>query len=105
MKIKGGNKFEDSATSLNGGESGTYQYDFNINPYAHMNIPNIYLSNLSKNNLVAQEKSYSGAIPSSEPYKFEYQYSEDGYPTELVKNFKNYLTGEHLFKIKTIYTY
>ena len=61
--------------------------------------------NLSKNNLIEQQKNYSGNIPSAEPYKFEYTYDADGYPVELVKHFKNYRTGEHLFKIKIVYTY
>jgi hypothetical protein len=105
LKIKAGNKIEDSDLSISGGESGTYRYDFNINPYAHINLPNIYLSNLSKNNLVDQQKNYSGSIPSAEPYKFEYTYDEEGYPKELLKSFKNYSSGEHLSKIKTVYTY
>jgi len=105
QKIKGGNKTEDSGGSTSAGERGTYQYDFNINPYVHMNLPNIYLSYLSKNNMVAQEKTYSGSIPSAEPYKFEYTYDADGYPKELLKSFKNYLNGDHLFKIKTVYSY
>ena len=92
-------------SSTGGGEAGTYKYDFNINPFAHMNMPNIFLSNLSKNNLIEQQKNYSGNIPSAEPYKFEYTYDADGYPVELVKHFKNYRTGEHLFKIKIVYTY
>lgn len=105
MKIKGGNKFEDSASGTSGGENGTYRYDFNINPYAHINLPNLYLSNLSRNNLVDQQKNYAGSIPSVEPYKFEYTYDEEGYPKELLKSFKSYSTGDHLFKIKTEYTY
>jgi hypothetical protein len=105
QKIIGGNRTEDSASSPGGGESGLYQYDFNINPYTHMNMPNIFLSNLPKNNLVNQKKTYSGSIPSAEPYKFEYSYDDDGYPKELIKSFKNYLNGEHLFKIKTVYSY
>ncbi|HQS52677.1 MAG TPA: hypothetical protein PLN99_12360, partial [Daejeonella sp.] len=105
QKVIGGNRTEDSASSPGGGESGLYQYDFNINPLAHMNIPNIFLSNLTKNNLVNQKKTYSGSIPSAEPYKFEYSYDDEGYPKELIRSFKNYLNGEHLFKIKTVYTY
>ncbi|HEY0066011.1 MAG TPA: hypothetical protein VGB46_01570 [Flavisolibacter sp.] len=106
MKFRGGNKVEDNAMSSTGaGEGGTYGYDFNINPFAHMNMPNIYLSNLSKNNLVQQQKGYSGSIPSGEPYQFEYSYDGQGYPTELVKRYKAYVTGEELYKTKTIYTY
>lgn len=106
MKIIGGNRVEDiGRTSVGGSESGRYQFDFNINPYAHMKMPNLYLSNISKNNLVGQQKSYAGAYPVAEPYRFEYVYDADGYPAELVKYFKNFQTGEHLYKIKTIYTY
>lgn len=106
MKFKSGNKIQDIATtSLGKTESGAYVYDFNINPFAHMNIPNLFLSNLSKNNMVGQQKSYSGDIPSGEPYNFEYSYDAEGYPTELVKSYKSYTTGEHLYKTKTIFTY
>lgn len=106
MKFKGGNKVEDNAMSSTGaGEGGTYGYDFNINPYAHMNMPNMFLSNLSRNNLVQQQKGYSGSIPSGEPYRFEYSYDGQGYPAELVKRYKSYITGEELYKTKTIYTY
>lgn len=106
MKIKGGNKVEDAARSSTGGsEGGTYGYDFNINPFAHMNIPNLYLSNLSRNNLNSQQKYYSGSIPSAEPYGFDYTYDAEGYPKEVVKSYKSYRTGEHLYKIKTVYSY
>jgi hypothetical protein len=106
MIFRGGNKVEDIATSSRGGsEGGTYHYDTNINPFAHMNMPNIFLSNLSKNNLINQQKYYAGSIPSGVPYRYEYQYEADGYPKELVRSFKSYLTNEELYKIKTIYTY
>lgn len=106
MKISGGNKVEDQASgSTGGGEGGTYKYDFNINPFAHMNMPNMFLSNLSKNNVVDQQKSFRGSIPSAVVYKYEYIYDNDGYPIEVVKHYKGYLTGEHLYKVKTVYTY
>ena len=106
MKIKKGDKVEDAATtSLNKSESGVYGYDFNINPFAHMNMPNLFLSNISKNNMVSQQKSYFGNIPSGEPYKFEYSYDTEGYPTELIRSYKSYTTGEHLYDTKTVYTY
>jgi len=106
MKFRGGNKAEDRALSSTGGsEGGTYGYDFNINPYTHMNMPDIYLSNLSKNNVISQQKAYSGSIPSGVPYKFDYAYDVEGYPTELIKHFKSYVTGQDLYKTKTIYTY
>lgn len=106
MRIKGGNKVEDRATASTGSsEGGTYSYDQAINPYAHMNMPDIYLSNLSKNNLLTQQKNYGGSIPSAELYKLEYSYDNDGYPTEVLKYYKNYRTGEHLYHTKTVFTY
>lgn len=106
LKIKGGNVVEDHAISSTGaGEGGSYKYDFYINPYAHMNMPNIFLSNLSKNNLINQQKTFSGSIPTAVPYKFEYAYDNEGYPLTVVKYYKSYLSGEHLYKIKTVYTY
>jgi hypothetical protein len=106
MQFKGGNKVQDAArTSRNGGEGGTYTYDKSINPYAHMNMPNRYLSNLSRNNMIGQDKGYSGGFPTVEVYKFEYRYDAEGYPVELVKYYKNFLTGEEAYKVKTVYTY
>jgi hypothetical protein len=106
MKFKNGNKIADGARSSTGaGEGGSYGYDHNINPYKHMNWPDLYMSHASKNNLVKQEKSFGGAIPSAVPYKFEYQYDADGYPIELIKSFKSGMTGEHLYTVKTVYTY
>jgi len=105
MNFRGGNKMEDAAVSNNGGEGGTYQYDFNINPYAHLNMPDIFLSNLSKNNLVGQQKHYSGGFPSGNLYKLEYSYNAEGYPVEVVKYYRSVITGEDLYKTKTIFTY
>jgi hypothetical protein len=106
MKFIGGNKVEDVAvSSRGGGESGRYKYDFNINPFAHLNMPNMFLSNLSRNNLIDQEKSYSGSIPSMEPFIFQYSYDDDGYPVQLLKSYKGYQSGETLLKTKTIYSY
>jgi len=106
MKFKGGNKTEDRAMSSTGGsEGGTYSYDLNINPFAHMNMPNIYLSNLSKNNMNGHQKGYGGSIPAGTPYRFEYIYDTEGYPIQLTKYFKSYVTGEDLYHTKTIYSY
>jgi hypothetical protein len=106
MTFRRGNKVEDAAVSSTGSrEGGTYQYDFNVNPYAHMNMPDLYLSNLSRNNLTKEDKGYGGNIPSNVPYKFEYQYDQDGYPIQVIKSYKSYATGQELFKIKTVYSY
>ncbi|HEY0677595.1 MAG TPA: hypothetical protein VGD17_04880 [Chitinophagaceae bacterium] len=106
MKFRGGNKIEDVArSSTGGGEGGNYGYDFAINPYAQMNMPDLYLSNLSKNNIASQQKGYGGNIPSAVPYRFEYQYDADGYPVVLITSYKSYTTGEELYKIKKVFTY
>lgn len=106
MEFSGGNKVSEAGTTSAGkSEGGGFTYDHYINPYAHMGMLNIYLSNLSKNNLVGQQKGYSGSIPSAVPYKYEYKYDADGYPVELLKSFRSYLDGKHLYQIKTVYTY
>jgi hypothetical protein len=106
MKIVKGNKTEDGAvSSTGGGEGGTYAYDCNINPFAHMNMPNLYLSNISRNNVISQQKGFGGSIPSAVLYKFEYIYDSEGYPTDVIKYYKSGMTGEHIYKTKTVYTY
>ena len=70
-----------------------------------MNYPNIYLSNSSKNNLVSEQGRYVGAIPSVVVVKYEYTYDDDGYPSQLVRGFRGATSGEHLYNLKTVYTY
>lgn len=106
LVFRGGCLVRDVAGSSNhGGETGNYQYDFNINPYVHMDWPDIYLSHHSKHNIVSQQKEYAGSIPVAVPYGYEYSYGNDGYPSEQIKNFKSYSTGQFLYKIKTVYNY
>jgi hypothetical protein len=70
-----------------------------------MNMPDIYLSHLSKNNLIAEQKNHLGAIPSAVAYKYDYVYDDDGYPSEVVTFYKSYRIGEDLYKTKTVYSY
>ncbi|MBC6492573.1 hypothetical protein ACFSQD_18620 [Flavihumibacter stibioxidans] len=106
MTYLGGNKIADKAISSKGGqEGGTYGYDTNINPYQQIMFPDLYLSRSSKNNLSSQQKGYTGAIPSSVPYKFEYTYDADGYPVTLIKYYKSGMTGLDLYRTKTTFTY
>ncbi len=86
-------------------ENAVYVYDDNINPYIHMGWPNLFLSNSSKNNMISQQRSYYGSYPANLVYSFEYKYDEEGYPIELVRRYKSYKTGQHLFTTKTVYTY
>jgi hypothetical protein len=106
MEFAGGNKVkEEATTSRGGGEGGTFQYDLNINPFAHMNFPDLLLSKSSKNNMINQQKGYGGAFPSLVPYKWEYTYDDEGYPTQLLQHFKTGGSGEHFKTVKYVYTY
>jgi hypothetical protein len=106
MHFLNGNKVAETArSSRGGGEGGTFTYDHNINPKAHLNYPNLFLTNLSQNNTLGRNKTYSGAYPSSEPYKYEYTYDADGYPTTLLLHYKTGINGENLYHTKTVFTY
>jgi len=104
--FSGGNTVLSTTRSTNGAtEQGSFEYDLNINPYRHMNWPDLFLSHNSKNNLVVQRKQYFGNYPVNEPYSFNYTYDADGYPNSLIKNFKSYTSGKHIFSTKTIFVY
>lgn len=106
MHVQNGNLMSDRAiSSRGGGESGTYQYDHNINPYEQMNYPDIYLSRSSKNNRIGEQKNYAGGFPTVLPYKWEYLYDEDGYPRELWTSYRGYTSGQHLYRIKKVFKY
>jgi hypothetical protein len=106
LTMTGGNmvKMEAATTNMKS-ETGLYQYDFSINPHANMGWPDLFFSRQSKNNVIGQQKSYSGNYPTADPYKFEYKYDDYGYPTELIKSFKSPITNQHLFITKTVYNY
>jgi hypothetical protein len=106
MQFKGGTLVEDAAvTSHHSSTMGVYHYDFNINPYIHLNLPDINFSNYSKHNINSQIKTFSLADQTFVPYDFEYKYDVDGYPTELVRKFSNSLNGQYAYTIKTVYNY
>lgn len=106
MIFRGGNMVESSAvTSNNNTELGRYDHDFGINPYAHMDWPNLFLSNTSKNNTTTQYKEYHGSYPTADPYSFNYTYDADGYPTQVIKHFKSPVSGSFLFSTKTVFIY
>jgi len=101
-----GNRFsENSQTSNMNTETGEYDHDNNINPYAHMNWPNLFLSNESKNNMIKQYRTYYGSYPTNIAYSFAYKYDSEGYPVELIRRYKSYSTGQHLFTTKTVFNY
>jgi hypothetical protein len=106
MRFSGGNMTASSAaTSNNSTELGAHNYDLNINPYIHMNWPNLFLSNSSKNNMTSQQKDYYGNYPVAYPYSFTYSYDGDGYPKEVVKAFKSPTSGNPVFSTRTLFIY
>lgn len=106
QRYSNGNLESENSRSNNGNtETAVYDYDQNINPYIHMGWPNLYLSNNSKNNITYQQRSYYGNYPANVVYSYEYKYDEEGYPIELIRRYKSYTTGQHLFTTKTVFTY
>jgi hypothetical protein len=106
MMFSNGNKISDLAqTSTGGTQRGTYEYDSNINPYHQLGYPDIYFTNASKNNRILEQVSYGGAYPTAVPYKTEYSYDEDGYPTVLYTSYKGFTTGQHLYRTKKVFQY
>lgn len=104
--IENGNKTRETGTSSTGGsEGGNFEYDNYINPYYLLGVQDIYLRHSSRNNLVQQNKNYSGGFPTSVPYGYEYNYDAAGYPVQLQKKFKTYPTGTHQYTARTEFTY
>lgn len=106
MSIQGGVVRQSTkATTHGNSEAAHYQYDYSINPFIHLSVPDLYLSNYSKHNKVAEQKTYVGHYPVSAPYSFSYTYDSDGYPVELITKYKAYLSGQHAYTTKTVYKY
>lgn len=105
-QLRSGNKVSDVALGSNGGsETGVYEYDTNIDPKYDLGYPDLYLTNHSKNNLTMQMKQFAGAVPSVVPYKYEYVYDADGYPSVVYISYKGYTSQQHLYRTKTTYKY
>ena len=106
MRFAAGNMSESAAMRANTtAEMGTYQYDQNINPYAVMHLDDLFFSNVSKNNRVAQYKQYTGSMPEADVYEYQYTYDQFGYPKQVIKKYKSPLLNQHSFTTKTIYNY
>jgi hypothetical protein len=106
MYIRGGNMLESTLTQSNSRyEKGRYDYDFGINPYVHLGLPDLYLSNYSKHNRINETKEFFLDYPLVLAYQYSYKYDSDGYPIELVVKYRTYLTGEHAYDIKTLFKY
>jgi hypothetical protein len=103
---RNGNRISDQAQSSTGGrEGGSYEYDDNINPKHQLGYHDLFFTNYSKNNLTREQKGYAGAIPQAVPYKFEYTYNTDGYPSEAYVSYKGFSSQQHLYRIKRVYIY
>jgi hypothetical protein len=96
---------DNSVTANNNTETGLYDHDNQINPYAHMGWHNLFLSNNSKNNLVKQYKTYYGSYPVAVPYEFVYKYDSEGYPIELIRHYRSGVTNQFLYTTKTVFSY
>jgi hypothetical protein len=106
MSIQGGMMVNSSLSSSHGNnEVAHYQYDFSINPFTNLGIPDLFWSNYSKHNKVAEQRTYHGSYPITEPYNFTYSYDANGYPTEVITKYRTYLTGQHSTTIKTVFKY
>lgn len=107
MNFKGGNNVASDLLFSNGGrERVNFQYDFNINPYVHLNWPDLYLSHSSKHNIGAQQNGYDGSYAKSEyPAASEYIIDADGYPTQAITHYMHPFLGIYLYKTKTVYNY
>ena len=104
--VHGGVVISDVAATSHGNlESGLYGYEFGINPYVMLDVPDLTFSNYSKHNVLEQYKTYVNAFPIVYPYSFNYTYNANGYPTELLTKYKTYLTQAEAYTIRTVYTY
>ncbi len=61
---------------------GTYTYDNRINPFKELGYVDYFLTNLSTNNTLTEDISYTNCyFPEAIPESYTYEYDEDGYPT------------------------
>lgn len=106
MVLVDGNIQEGAATTSNhSSELSKYYYDMNINPYVHMNWPDLFLSHSSKNNVAASQQSFFAGYPVAVPRSYVYSYDNEGYPKELVREYKSPVTNQYLYTTKTVYYY
>ncbi|GAA4443143.1 hypothetical protein GCM10023091_31100 [Ravibacter arvi] len=104
--MRGGAVVSDVYRGHTGGlEEGTYDYDFSINPYVHLHIPDLFFTQYARHNMVVSRKIRTGAYPQEEPYDYQYVYDADDYPKELLTKYRSTKTGADLFVIRTVFTY
>ncbi len=104
--MRGGSVLTDVIATENGGHAeGLYEYDFCVNPYAHLEIPDRQLLLYEKHNLKTQWKTWFRGYPENEPYTFSYTYNDYGHPRELLSQYRNYQTKKDTYAIRTTYVY
>lgn len=104
--MRGGSVLTDLIATENGPRAeGLYEYDFCINPYVHLEIPDRQFLLYEKHNLKFQWKTWFRGYPENEPYSFNYTYDGDGYPKELLSQYRNYQTQKNAYAIRTVYVY
>src|SRR5690606_19621674 len=88
--MAGGTMIHDLFVSHNGGrEEGYYDFDFGINPYVHLKIPDLFFSQYTRHNMVFPRKHYNGGRPLYEAYDFKYTYDGEGYPKEILTKYRS----------------
>ena len=102
----GGRVLTDVRANSNGSrEEGIYNYDSGINPYAHLAIPDMELTQYTKHNLGVQWKTWYGGYPEHEAYAISYVYGEGGYPKEVTTKYRSYNTKADTYSIRKVFVY
>jgi hypothetical protein len=106
LEMYGGNaeKYANN-TSHGNAKHSIISYDFNINPYIHLGVPDFWLGNVSKHNTLSDIATYSIIIPNIEAYSFNYTYDADGFPTEVFTKYRNPITFADTHVTRTVFTY
>ncbi|WP_293300067.1 hypothetical protein [Pedobacter sp. UBA4863] len=105
-EMQGGNAYiYTNHTSHGDSETTTATYDFNINPYAHLDIPDFWLTQLSKHNRLNKWSRYETYIPKYNAYQFSYTYDVEGFPKEIITKYNISNTATDAYITKTVFTY
>ncbi|MFT3910725.1 MAG: hypothetical protein QM737_15010 [Ferruginibacter sp.] len=102
LQFSNGNLSERTTIMDDGDYSDIYNYDENINPYIHLNWPDLLFSRQSNNNIKVQKYRVDDLV--SEEVKYEYQYDLDGYPSQVIKEQRD-SNGAFVIKEKKQFVY
>jgi hypothetical protein len=70
--------------------TGSYTYDKNINPLAHLGYQDFLFNNYSINNKIAENMIHTGcAFPTLIPELYQYKYDSEGFATEQTTFYKS----------------